>query len=152
MTIVNMDRLNEEKNKLKEEFNKKIPFKYLIIDDFLYEESANQILEEFPESTKEWIDARGLHTQNKWSHTAISEGFANKFYDEINSKSFLSYLSQLTSIIDLMKDPDLSGAGYHQTTNGGFLNTHVDFNRIDGDEKLDSTLNLLVYLNKDWVE
>lgn len=152
MITINIDRLEKEKSELKEEFNSKVPFRYLIIDDFLHQKSANNILEEFPKITQEWTDARGLHTQNKWSHTALHEGVAKKFYEEINSKFFLSYLSELTNIKGLTKDPDLNGAGYHQTTNNGFLNIHVDFNRIDGNDKLDRRLNLLVYLNKNWVE
>lgn len=42
------------------------------------------------------------------------------------------------------------GGGLHELRNGGYLNVHADFNRHPK-LKLDRRLNVLIYLNKDWI-
>ena len=149
MNTVNIKKL--ELNLMSDQliFNRE-PFKYIVLDDFLNIESAEDIWKEYPKITDEWKDARGLHTQNKWALPLIEDGIAGEFMQEINSKEFIKYLFKLTNIPDLLPDPELSGAGYHQMTNGGFLDVHVDFNRLEGSSIMDRRLNLLVYFNKNW--
>ena len=149
MTIVNFEKFEEQLDLNKKIYNRK-PFNYIVIDDFLNEKDAESILEEFPKITKKWKDARGLHTQNKWALPIVKESSAEKFMIEVNSERFRELLSQLTSIDNLRSDSDLQGAGYHQITNGGFLDVHVDFNRLESDPSMDRRLNLIVYFNKNW--
>ena len=151
MKTIDKDKLVENLDRYKKEFYKK-PFNYIVIDDFLKESVANDILDEFPQISQDWIDARGLHSQNKWTSPIIERDIAKSFFDDFTSDWFREYLSNLTGIKDILKDENLNGAGYHQTTNGGFLNTHIDFNRIEGNENMDRRLNLLVYFNKNWKE
>ncbi len=151
MKTIDFKRLESSLDTLQKEFDRE-PFKYIVIHDFLRSEAAETIANEFPEISSDWVDARGLHTQNKWTNPIVSSGVAAEFIQEVNSVEFLNYLSKLTGISDLLEDPNLNGAGYHQTTNGGFLNVHVDFNRLDDDDNMDRRLNLLVYFNKEWSE
>lgn len=147
MQVINFDKLLLEKAKNRKEYSNKIPFRYIIIEDFLYEKEAEKILAEFPTRDSNWVDAQGLHTNKKWTQPCVSGSVADTFYQEVNSPQFLQYLSDITGINQLLEDKDLSGAGYHQTYNGGFLNVHIDFNKYND---LDRRLNLLVYLNKNW--
>jgi hypothetical protein len=149
MKIINYKRLTSNIEQLKSEFNRR-PYNYIIIDNFLHANVANEIFNEFPSIKTDWVDARGLHTQNKWTQPVVDSGIASDFFKEANSEEFLSFLSNLTGIPNLLRDPELNGAGYHQTTNGGFLNVHVDFNRINNNENMDRRLNMLVYFNKNW--
>lgn len=149
--LINKNLFKYEAENIKKSFNRK-PFKFVVIDDFLSNDAAGKILSEFPDVASDWVDARGLHTQNKWTQPLIANGLALQFYNEINSPDFLSFLSHMTGIENLVKDDSLQGAGFHQTTDGGFLDVHIDFNRHHSDPTLDRRLNLIVYFNKDWKE
>lgn len=149
--MINDCVLKDNKVTIKNNFERK-PFKYVVIDDFLDEKIAESILSEFPEISTDWIDARGLHTQNKWTQPLIKDGVSSQFYNTINSPEFLRFLSYVTGVDGLLKDDTLQGAGFHQTTDGGFLDVHIDFNRHHSDELLDRRLNLIVYFNKEWKE
>ena len=62
-------------------------------------------LNDFPLIDHKWIDARGHHTQNKWSLPIVKDRIAGDFIVEVNSKEFLNYLSKLTSIPDIAPPP-----------------------------------------------
>ena len=149
--MINSSSFSTKIEDLKVYFDRK-PFKYVVIDDFLDKNVAESILEEFPEVNRDWVDARGLHTKNKWTQPLVEENIAYDFYKKINSTEFLSTLSYITDIEKLIPDESLQGAGFHQTTDKGFLNVHVDFNRHHNDYSLDRRLNLILYFNKDWKE
>jgi len=146
-----MDLLLQQQERLRREFDRE-PFKYIVIDNFLREDAAQSIFSEFPSVNRDWVDARGLHTQNKWTCPVVDKGVAAKFVLEVNSPEFLSFLESITGVPQILKDPTLLGAGYHQTTAGGFLNVHVDFNKHHDDLGLDRRLNMIVYFNKRWNE
>ena len=152
MNIINTEKLLSNIESDQNKFNRQKPFRFIILDNFLNIDSAERILNEFPIIDKKWKDARGHNTQNKWALPIVKNKTASEFMIEIRSKEFLDYLSKLTLIPDLIFDSNLSGAGYHQSTNGGFLNVHVDFNKLDsGETILDRRLNLIVYFNKNWL-
>lgn len=151
MKVINFAELQSNLENHIKEFNGKKPFRYLTIDNFLKKNFAEIILDEFPKIDNDWKDARGHNTENKWALPIVDKGIASEFMGEVRSQKFLDYLSELTLIPDLIFDANLSGAGYHQSTNGGFLNTHVDFNQLEnGGNLLDRRLNLIVYFNKNW--
>jgi len=67
------------------------------------------------------------------------------------SPQFLSDLSYITGIDDLLADSQLVGGGMHLTGPGGRLDVHVDFNYLR-ERQLHRRLNILVYLNAKWEE
>ena len=145
-TAINLYRLHNRKEQIRESFMKKQPFRYTVIDNFLCEDAAESIFKEFPSvDPASWVDASGLHSKRKWTQPTIEESFAANFYQEINSDSFREWLSDVVGIPDLLSDPDLQGAGLHQTLEGGYLDVHVDFNKHNR-LQLDRRLNLIVYL------
>ena len=131
MHIIDYKKLLTNLEKNKNLYQHKKPFKYIVLDNFLNLDFAEGILDEFPLINKEWKDSRGHNTQNKWALPIIQDKIASNFMTEVKSKEFLNYLEKITLIPDLIFDPDLSGAGYHQSTNGGFLNVHIDFNKLN---------------------
>lgn len=151
MLVVNMERLLKEEEFLSNSFNTQKPFKYLVIDDFLYPDKAEQIFSSYPAIEENWKNSNGFNTKGKWANTAVENTPASNFYKEINSPEFLEYLGKLTKTPNLIQDPGLQGAGLHQIREGGYLNVHIDFNRLDG-SNLDRRLNLIVYMNPDWKE
>lgn len=151
MRIINMERLLREERALTEVFSIERPFRYLVIDDFLHADQAQAIYESYPEIDPEWQNGNGLHTKGKWGNPNVDGTVAGDFYREVNSPEFREYLGRVTGIPDLLEDTRLQGAGLHQIREGGFLNVHIDFNRLEG-SKLDRRLNLIVYMNPGWKE
>jgi hypothetical protein len=149
LKIIDTGRLLREEATLAARFQSRTPFKYLVIDDFLHPDRAWEIYREYPPVEKDWIDVNGPHQHRKWATNTLLEPGGAAFFDEVNSDDFLELLGRITGIQKLLKDSTLNGAGYHQIVEGGFLNVHVDFNRL-GD--LHRRLNLIVYMNPDWQE
>ncbi|MBI3549134.1 MAG: 2OG-Fe(II) oxygenase [Elusimicrobia bacterium] len=149
MRVIDMASLRSRASSIKEEFGRLRPFRFAVIEDFLHLAEAKRVLAEYPAIGKDWVDARGLHARGKWTQPCVAGSCAAEFYNEINSPEFRGFLSDVTGIPALLSDPDLSGAGYHQVVDGGYLDVHVDFNRHKG---LDRRLNAIVYLNPDWRE
>lgn len=69
---------------------------------------------------------------------------------EASTPRFLNWLEDLTGEKGLISDPYLNGGGIHSITRGGYLKIHADFNWHEK-IKLYRRLNLLLYLNSDWI-
>jgi Rps23 Pro-64 3,4-dihydroxylase Tpa1-like proline 4-hydroxylase len=69
--------------------------------------------------------------------------------EALASPEFLSDLSYITGMPNLLADAELVGGGMHITGPGGRLDVHIDFNYIE-ERKLHRRLNLLLYLNLSW--
>jgi hypothetical protein len=64
---------------------------------------------------------------------------------------FEIFLEELTGINGLIPDPYFEGGGLHETKHGGHLGVHADFN-VNERLGLERRLNLLIYLNEDWLD
>ena len=150
--VIDMERLERQKATLKEAFQGMVPFRYMVFERLLFEEKAWEIFREFPPiDPAGWVDSNGLHQKNKWTNPVVEGSVAERFFQEVNSPPFLRFISEVTKIPEVIPDKGFFGAGYHQTKDGGFLNVHVDFNKLI-DTDLDRRLNLLLYLNPEWPE
>jgi hypothetical protein len=70
----------------------------------------------------------------------------------LNSPEFVTWLSQLTGIPELVSDEMLEGGGLHQAAAGGFLNVHTDFSNHHYHKNWRRQVNLILYLNPNWRE
>lgn len=135
---------------LQREWSSKKPFRYVIIDDFLPTDFAEQILATYPEPDIEgWDDTTYLHQRKKFTKTSGFSEPIGRFFVLTASPDFRDVISDITGIQKLTDDPDLVGGGLHQILRGGFLDVHVDYN-FHPQTKLHRRMNLLLYLNKDW--
>jgi Rps23 Pro-64 3,4-dihydroxylase Tpa1-like proline 4-hydroxylase len=137
---------------LKNDFENASPFKNLSRDNFLCDDLANKLLSEFPKTSQGKIDENG-NVSRKVFHSNIKElGPSMRQLDELFSSSdFLTYLSGITGIADLVFDPHYMGGGIHMNFNGQGLLPHVDFNKYRlNNEDLHRRLNIIIYFNKDW--
>jgi hypothetical protein len=141
-----IDRAEE----LKTEFRDANPFPLLVIDDFLDTATAEKLLAEFP-SPDAMPKSRDYVFGDKHELSSVAEqGPTSKaFYDALMGDQFKQFISTLTGK-DLFVDPAFHGGGFHQSGDGGFLDTHVDFNMHPLHSNWLRTLNVLLYLNKDW--
>jgi Rps23 Pro-64 3,4-dihydroxylase Tpa1-like proline 4-hydroxylase len=128
------------------------PVPHLLLADFLDPKVARAIAGEFPEhNTEAWTQYKH-HNENKLG-MAKREFFPpglGEVADELNSPAFVSWLSTLTGIPDLVSDPSLEGGGLHQSSRGGFLNVHTDFSHHHYHKHWRRRVNLILYLNPEW--
>ncbi len=133
------------------QFQRREPFRHVVIDDFFDATTCARLLAEFPpfergnarneagelgnKSTVEKI--RGLGP----TYTALD--------DLVQTRGFLDLVGKVTGIPGLLYDPWYFGGGTHENRHGQDLDAHVDFNRHPV-ERWHRRLNLIVYLNHEW--
>jgi hypothetical protein len=135
---------------LAEEFRTASPFPVLVIDDFVDAATADALLAEFP-APDAMPKSRDYMFGDKRELSSVAEqGASSKaFYDALVGEDFRQFLCALTGK-ELFVDPAFHGGGFHQSGDGGYLDTHVDFNVHQLHSDWLRTLNVLLYLNKDW--
>lgn len=147
-TILNItpDRLSE----LQSAWDAAKPFRYVVIDDFLTTDFAEEILAAYPTPTGgAWEDTPYIHQLKKLTLNKNFPAPIGDFFRMTETEEFRNLVSSICRIPDLIADPTLSGGGLHQIMNGGYLDVHVDYN-FHPRTKEHRRLNLLLYLNKDW--
>ncbi len=151
MDIINFSFLNNQIEKLVSDFNKKRPFHYVVIDNFLDESYAENLLKDFKD-TSEWTNychynekKLALIDQKKYSNTTL------EVFEALRSAAFINFLQKVTKINNLLTDElEEEGANLTEVREGGFLNIHSDFQSHSTKKKWKRELNLLLYLNHDW--
>lgn len=128
-----------------------IPFPYIVKDNFLDQELANNLSTEFlPYDNPEWFfynnPLEHKKTINNW---LLFPMVTYKFFAYLNSNEFIDKLKTEFKLSNLYPDPGLHGAGWHIHSRGGKLNVHLDYN-LHPKLKLQRKLNLILYLSQDW--
>lgn len=131
------------------------PFPYCVFEGALIPAAARQAGEDFATAPfakseprrvmkhdylKRGGAARNLMSDLQWS-----------IVQELNSPQMIAFLERVTGIKGLQPDVDMMGGGVHEILPGGYLNLHTDFN-FHPKMKMLRSLNLIVYLNEDWLE
>ena len=153
--VIDFNKLHMELDGMRSKYLAGNPFPHIVIDDFLSSNSANKTLKQFPAvSNQFWIhyvhyNERKLGLNKR---ELIPEYINEKVIGAFHSNTFLQFLSALTGVNKLVADDTLEGGGLHQCLRGGHLNIHSDFNAHPHDKKLKRRINVLLFLNKNWVE
>ena len=131
-----------------------VPYKHLIIDNFLPNDLAHTCLSTFPDLDKPcWEFSNDEDIEVKYRTTWRSEfDIPDGIIDAVrimNGADFLRALTNLFKIEKLMPDPYFSGGGLNVTRRGGLLDVHVDGNYHDA-SGLNRRMNALLYLNPEW--
>ena len=147
---------NFDENEIKkhsDEFKSNIPFKHIVIDNFLVKDSADKVLDNF-KINKNWINYSFVNNYKKYGliDRKYMDKNLNEIFDELSSKQFSNFLSKITGINNVFLDKALGGGGLNQVFNGGSLNIHTDFTSHITEKKWKRVLNLLIYLNHDWLD
>jgi hypothetical protein len=136
----------------KQQYCEAEPFPHVVIDDFLPPPVCDQLLAEFPPVAAGWHHVDRHHSRKLATRDSLQLGeFTRDILTQFNAPPLLRFLESLTGIRGLIPDPYFVGGGLHQIVTGGFLKIHADFNRHTH-LNLDRRLNLIVYLNRDWLE
>lgn len=130
------------------------PFPYFHIDDFLREDFAKEVHDAFPTFDRATKIGRSFNAVNEAKKVQVTDAklfppAIAKLNNLLASKEFVEKLSYILDIPNLIADPGLAGGGIHETSGGGRLDVHVDFNFND-DLKLYRRANILIYFNKNW--
>jgi Rps23 Pro-64 3,4-dihydroxylase Tpa1-like proline 4-hydroxylase len=141
-------------DRLRREYINARPFPFVAIDGLLDLRFAEEVARAYPSFDHAAQQGRTFKSVNERKKIQITDA---KFFppavarlnQALADPSFLSELSYITGIPDLLADKELVGGGIHMTGPGGRLDVHVDFNYLE-DRKLYRRLNLLVYLNPIW--
>lgn len=148
-----VDELKAYAASKKDAYKNADPFPSIYFDDFFIPEKLKEVLEEFPDLTKnadlKFKDDNQVKLASKGEYRFGAK--TKEFMHFLNSQPFLEFLSELTGIDNLIPDPFFDGGGCHQIQPGGMLKLHADFNKHPK-TKLDRRLNVLVYLNENWKE
>ena len=132
-------------------FAQREPFRHVVIDDFLAPDYAAALLAAFPPFERGNARNEAGELGGKSTIERIRGlGRPYAMLDElIQTREFLDFVGRITSIADLLYDPDYFGGGTHENREGQDLDPHVDFNRHPR-EGWHRRLNLIVYLNHEW--
>lgn len=152
MKYIELDKLIDRLPELRKSFNSKKPFRYLSFDDFFSSNVADQILDSYPSiDSGDWDNTTYVDQKNKFQKSKFESGsILKELFDELNSQPFLTWLEQLTGMEDeILGDAELFGGGLHQSSQGAFLNVHVDYN-IHPTTNYHRRLNVIFYMNKEW--
>jgi Rps23 Pro-64 3,4-dihydroxylase Tpa1-like proline 4-hydroxylase len=135
---------------LTKEFANGDPFPHVVIDGFLDEDFADQLVAEFP-TIEAMSRSKDYVFGDKREEAALGDaGPACQAYrDFLLSDDFAQIVSTITGR-RLFVDASFHGGGFHQGGDGSHLDTHVDFNIHPKHKDWLRVLNILLYLNKDW--
>ncbi len=136
---------------LRASFKDARPFPHVVIDGFLDEDLATQLLAEFP-SIDAMPKSRDYVFSNKRELSSVEQqGPAGARYAELMlGDEFRTFVTDLLETDGLFVDPMFYGGGFHQGGDGSFLDMHTDFNLHPEHHDWFRMLNVLLYLNQDW--
>ena len=160
--FIDYDKLIAASDELAEDFRSAQPFPHLVMDSFLPAGFISKLNANFPDiSAKKKSgsihipvileDGTEAQLGKEWlSRERLVPLMYRRLYWELNANPFVGILEKITGINNIIADPHMQGGGVHRTNPGGYLKVHADFNKHPN-YGLDRRLNLLIYLNEDWL-
>jgi hypothetical protein len=148
--MINFDEIEKNLGQLRLEYLTAQPFPHLVIDNFCDEAKLTSAYNSIPELTNKSRDY--VFANNKFEKSNYKElcPELKELYEDYSSDRFNNILSFITSK-EVFVDPKNHGGGLHQGKKNSFLDMHLDFNYHPLHKNWYRELNLLLYLNKDWV-
>ena len=151
-TIVDVETLRGRLPELRDSYRRAVPYPSITIDDLIQPDVLRAAIDEFPPvdggSWTTWVHVNerkyGNVNIDTWGPSLQAIGRA------LMSPDFLSCLSAMTGIDNLLPDESMDGGGLHQSGRGGFLNVHADFTSHHTHKNWRRRINLLLYFNEGW--
>lgn len=145
-----------DRESLRQQYLTAHPFPFLKIESLLDPSFAEKVAAAYPSFETATAQGREFSSVNERKKVQVTD--ARLFSEPVArlnaalaSPEFLSDLSYITGMPNLLADEQLEGGGIHITGPGGRLDVHVDFNYLES-RTLYRRLNLLLYLNPVWEE
>jgi Rps23 Pro-64 3,4-dihydroxylase Tpa1-like proline 4-hydroxylase len=153
--VFDYGKWNEELCKMNRRYQRAHPYPHIVLENFLDPDTLHACVAEFDlvNGTDGWINYKHFNENKRgFSKIDLLPDTIKAVINELNSPAFLEFLSQLTGIDNLQKDDGVEGGGIHQSTRGGYLNIHADFTVHPHHRNWQRRVNVLVYLNENWLE
>jgi Rps23 Pro-64 3,4-dihydroxylase Tpa1-like proline 4-hydroxylase len=153
--ITKLDKLTlSELEVLSEDFRSSEPFNYIVLDNFLEEDTALQIAKEFPnfEDPNWYSYENALEIKKATNNWNVFGPTTYQFFTHVLSDEFTEKIEKLITgdfNKSIISDIGLHGGGFHSHKSGGKLNPHLDYS-IHPKNKKERVANLIVYINPNW--
>ena len=151
--MINFNALEENLDADRGIFLSAKPIEHLVIDGFCDEASLGRALKSIPDpevsganKSRDYFFAKNKF--EKADFDLLCPELA-QLKTELMSLRFAAWISALTGE-KIFIDPSFHGGGIHQGGRDSFLDMHVDFNYHPRSPSWFRTVNILLYLNKDW--
>src|SRR6202012_4965862 len=142
----------DTRQKLKTAFNTAVPFRHLVIDNFLDAAFAGTLAQRFPSLSDMKTHYSGLNEKKAEDNNFVKQdGEFTLLHNALSSKQFTDWLTAVTGLSSLHTADYRLGYGLHQGGHGSFLDMHIDYN-IHPITKLQRKFNFLLFLNPVWEE
>ena len=143
-----------DREALRQQYANAKPYPFFMVDNFLDPAFAKKVAASYPsfeDAQRQGLEFKTVNEQKKVQLTdaKLFPGTVAELNRALASPEFLSDLSYVTGIPNLVADEDLAGGGMHITGPGGRLDVHVDFNFLKS-RQLYRRINILLYLNPIW--
>lgn len=127
------------------------PFTYCVIDNFLKEDVAHDLANDFPNYDNSlWFNYDNpLENKRTCNHWEKFPPTTYSFFSAMLGENYASIFAKLMNLENLVGDIGLHGGGWHIHKRGGKLNIHQDYS-IHPKLALERKVNLIVYLSADW--
>jgi Rps23 Pro-64 3,4-dihydroxylase Tpa1-like proline 4-hydroxylase len=134
------------------EWKKNEPFNHIVLENFLQENIARSIVQEFPSfQSKEWlVYDNAIEIKKVLNHWDKFGPETYQLFFFLNSRAFIAQLERLVGC-PLYADFGLNGGGLHTHRQGGKLNVHLDYS-MHPKLRLERKINLLIYITPEWKE
>ena len=148
--MLRFDLLESNKEQYRLEYLLAKPFPHLVIDGICDPAEIEALHAEIPEletKSRDYVFAANKFEKSKF--WMLSPRF-QAYYDDLLSDQFQHFLRYITNE-GVFMDEKFHGGGLHQGKAGSFLDMHLDFNYHPLHKFWYRNLNILFYLNKDWL-
>lgn len=148
--MLRFDLLEANKESFRLDFLLAKPFPHLIIDGICEADEIEILRTEIPSletKSRDYVFAANKFEKSKFWQ--LSPRF-QALYDDLMSERFRDFLRFITNE-EVFMDEKFHGGGMHQGKEGSFLDMHIDFNYHPMHKYWYRNLNILFYLNKDWL-
>lgn len=137
---------------LSEDYAQAQPFPHAVIDNIFPTAFTQRLLDHFPQDPKthDKVYEKGYGGTHKRQISPYDcDETMRAAFALFNSAPMLQFIEALTGMKGLLSDPYFAGGGLHETSAGGLLGIHADF-QVNESLQLYRRVNMLVYLNQDW--
>lgn len=148
--MINWKKLEKQKENLRLKYLSAKPFPHLIIDDFCEKKMIDDAYDEISIVENKSRDLGFAKNKFEKSNYQDLGPKMAEFHSDIHSDRFQRFLSYITCK-RVFVDPKNHGGGLHIGAGESKLTMHLDYNYHPINELWWRELNILFYLNKNWI-